>query len=173
MLIDAVARLPAPFKALFVGWGYLGNQLLEQANVCIPGRYAFAKASNDVGDYYAALDALCLPSSHEGFGLVVLEAMLCERPVIATPVGGVPDVIVDRVNGLIVYGTPESIRNAALLLHGDAASEASRGPGPRRTPRRKARRTPWRHYGDLLLKLWNPKFGELNGSGNGNGHAPS
>ena len=37
-----------------------------------------------IGDYYAAMDALCLPSSEEGFALVILEAMLCGRPVIAT-----------------------------------------------------------------------------------------
>ena len=122
LLVDAVARLPAPFKAsLFVGWGPLGGRLLAYANARIPGRYAFVKATNDVGDYYAALDALCLPSAEEGFGLVILEAMLCERPIIATEVGCVPDLIADRVNGLVVAGTPESIRDAALLLRDNPA----------------------------------------------------
>src|SRR5205814_830507 len=116
LLIDAVARLPEHFKALFVGWGPLRGRLLEHANTHIPGRYAFVKATNDVGDYYAALNALCLPSVEEGFGLVILEAMLCERPVIATPVGCVPELIQDRVNGLVVSGSVESICEAAELL---------------------------------------------------------
>ncbi len=168
LLVDAVARLPAPFKALFVGWGPLGSRLLEYANARIPGRYAFVKATGDVGDYYAALDALCLPSAEEGFGLVLLEAMLCERPIIATEVGCVPDLIEDRVNGLVVAGTPESIRDAALLLHGHP--EWARGLAAQGRVDAEARgqaRTMARDYEDLLLGLWDQKFG----NGNGNGHA--
>lgn len=172
LLVDAVARLPAPFKALFVGWGPLGSRLLEYANACIPGRYAFVKATNDIGDYYAALDALCLPSSEEGFGLVILEAMLCERPILATPVGCVPDTIVDRVNGLVVAGTPESIRDAALLLRGNPAwARGLAAQGRMDAEARGQARTMARAYENLLLRLWNQKFGE--GNGNGNGHAHS
>jgi glycosyltransferase involved in cell wall biosynthesis len=169
LLVDAVARLPAPFKALFVGWGPLGNRLLEYANACAPGRYAFVKATDDVGDYYAALDALCLPSAEEGFGLVVLEAMLCERPVIATRVGCVPDLIADRVNGLVVAGTPESIRDAALLLRGNPAwARGLAAQGRLDAEARGHARTMARAYEDLLLRLWGQKFGAVNG---GNGHA--
>jgi glycosyltransferase involved in cell wall biosynthesis len=172
LLIDAVARLPASFKALFVGWGYLGSHLLEYANACIPGRYAFVKATNDVGDYYAALDALCLPSTQEGFGLVVLEAMLCERPIIATEVGCVPELIVDRVNGLVVDGTPESIRDAALLLRGNPAwARGLAAQGRADAEARGQARTMARAYEDLLLGLWNQKFGDGNGNGNGQAHA--
>lgn len=170
LLVEAVARLPAPFKALFVGWGPLGSRLLEYANACIPGRYAFVKATNDVGDYYAALDALCLPSAEEGFGLVILEAMLCERPIIATPVGCVPDLIVDRVNGLVVAGTPASIREAALLLRGNPAwARGLAAQGRLDAEARGQARTMARAYEDLLLRLWNQKFGALNG--NGHAHA--
>jgi glycosyltransferase involved in cell wall biosynthesis len=172
LLIDAVARLPASFKALFVGWGYLGSRLLEHANARIPGRYAFVKATNDVGDYYAALDALCLPSSQEGFGLVILEAMLCERPIIATQVGCVPDMIVDRVNGLVVDGAPESIRDAALLLHDNPAwARGLAAQGRADAEARGQARTMARAYEDLLLGLWNQKFGGLNGNGNGRAHS--
>ncbi len=166
LLVDAVARLPAPFKALFVGWGPLGGRLLEYANARIPGRYAVVKATNDVGDYYAALDALCVPSAEEGFGLVILEAMLCERPVIATRVGCVPDLIVDRVNGLVVDGTPDSIRDAALLLRGNPAwARGLAAQGLADADARGQAREMARAYEDLLLGLWNRKFG------NGNGHA--
>lgn len=172
LLIDAVARLAAPFKALFVGWGPLGSPLLEYANACIPGRYAFVKATNDVGDYYAALDALCLPSAEEGFGLVILEAMLCERPILATQVGCVPDTIVDRVNGLVIAGTPESICDAALLLRGNPAwARGLAVQGRIDAEARGQARTMALAYETLLLGLWNQKFGD--GNGNGNGHARS
>ena len=55
-------------------------------------------------------------SAEEGYPLVVLEAMMCGRPVIATEVGGVPDLLIDRVNGLVVPGDVDSIRSAVLLL---------------------------------------------------------
>ncbi len=117
LLIDAVARLPRPFKLLLVGYGPRRIDLLERANALIPGRYAFVTADDYLGDYYRAMDAFCLVSSHEGFGLVIPEAMLCDRPVIATNVGCVPEVIRDRVSGVVVDSTPEAIADAARLLH--------------------------------------------------------
>jgi glycosyltransferase involved in cell wall biosynthesis len=155
VVIDAVARLPHRFKALLVGWGAMYHELLDRANRLIPGRYAFAFANRGVGDYYQALDALCLPSEEEGFGLVVLEAMMCGRPVIATEVGYVPELIRDRINGLVVSGSPNSVRDAAELLHRypdwarGLADEARAMAEEHGHARLMARR-----YEDLLLRLW-------------------
>jgi glycosyltransferase involved in cell wall biosynthesis len=54
--------------------------------------------------YYAAADALALPSKNmsEGFGLTLLEANASGLPVIATSVGGIPSVVRDGYNGLLV-----------------------------------------------------------------------
>ncbi len=49
-----------------------------------------------------AVDAFALPSQHEGLPLALAEAMAVERAVLATPVGGVPDLIQDNINGLLV-----------------------------------------------------------------------
>jgi glycosyltransferase involved in cell wall biosynthesis len=117
LLIEAVARLPRHFKLLLVGYGPRRAELLHQANALIPGRYAFVAADNFLGDYYRAMDAFSLLSSHEGFGLVIPEAMLCGCPVIATNVGCVSEVIRDRVSGVVVKPTPESIAGAIHLLH--------------------------------------------------------
>ena len=158
LLVEAVAGLPPHFKALLVGHGYLRGQLMELANERIPGRYAFATAVNDVGDYYAALDALCLPSSEEGYALVILEAMLCGRPVIATPVGCVPEIFQDKVNGLIVDGSAEGIRAAARLLHRHPAwAAAVAAEGKAHAEVHGHARGMAVRYQELLVRLWREK----------------
>jgi glycogen synthase len=52
--------------------------------------------------YYADADVFCLPSRYESFGLVLLEAMMFGRPVVATRVGGIPEVVEDGGSGLLV-----------------------------------------------------------------------
>ena len=93
-------------------------------------------------------------------------------PIIATQVGCVPDLIVDRVNGLVVAGTPESIRDAALLLRGNPAWACGlAAQGRVDAEARGQARTMARAYEDLLLGLWNQKFGDVNGNGNGHAHS--
>jgi glycosyltransferase involved in cell wall biosynthesis len=101
LLIDALAQLPRTYKALFVGWGPMQADLMSQANARIPNRYAFRFSDRYLGDYYQAFDAFALMSTMEGFALVFLEAMFSGLPVIATPVGAVPEVINSMINGII------------------------------------------------------------------------
>lgn len=119
LLIQAISRLPSRFKLLMVGWGPLKPQLLEQANDTIPNRYAFATGSSYLGDFYNAMDAFSLISVQEGFALVFLEAMFCGLPVIATPVGGVPEVVQNNVSGVIVNGNVDEIANALKRVEGN------------------------------------------------------
>jgi glycosyltransferase involved in cell wall biosynthesis len=160
LLIEAVARLPSHFKAVLVGAGPLRTRLMELANALIPGRYAFVTAVNTMGDYYAAMDALCLPSEEEGYAMVIAEAMLCGKPVIATAVGCAPEVFQDRINGLIVEGSPGSIGEAAKLLE--------RHPEWRRGLAAEAHAFAQKHcyastmarrYEELILSLWQGKYG--------------
>ena len=68
----------------------------------IGGHVHFLGALDDVGPLLAAADAVVLPSLWEGLPLVLLEAMVRSRPVVATAVGGVPEVIEDGVHGSLV-----------------------------------------------------------------------
>ena len=164
-LIKAVERLPRDFKLLLVGWGMQRQDLMELANRCIPGRYAFAHGCSYLGDYYQAMDAFCLVSSEEGFSFALIEAMMSGCPVIATPAGCVPEFVHDRINGVIVDGTAESVADAARLLRehpswrGGLAREGQVYAEQTGHARRMAR-----DYENLLWRLWADKYPPAGGS---------
>jgi UDP-glucose:(heptosyl)LPS alpha-1,3-glucosyltransferase len=107
------------------------------------------------------MDAMCLPSEEEGFGLVVLEAMFCDRPVIATPVGCVPDLVRDRVNGLVVDGSAEEIAAVATLLERHPSWARGLAAEGRATAELCGHaRVMARAYENLFLRLWREKFGQ-------------
>lgn len=62
----------------------------------------FAGFKQDVSSYIAAMDIFVLPSIMEGFGIVLLEAMAMEKPIVATTVGGIPEIVEDQVTGFLV-----------------------------------------------------------------------
>jgi glycosyltransferase involved in cell wall biosynthesis len=65
-------------------------------------RVEFLGWRSDVPDVLRAADVVAMPSLNEGLPLALLEAMACGRPVVATPVGGVPEAIEDGRTGLLV-----------------------------------------------------------------------
>ncbi|HEV7858172.1 MAG TPA: N-acetyl-alpha-D-glucosaminyl L-malate synthase BshA, partial [Pyrinomonadaceae bacterium] len=79
---------------------------------------SFVGKQPKIVDYLSATDVLLLPSEQESFGLAALEAMACEVPVIASRVGGIPEVVTDGENGyLSAVGDVEKMSaDAARLL---------------------------------------------------------
>ncbi len=59
-------------------------------------------ARHEVIQFYSHATVFCCPSVYEPFGLINLEAMACECPVVASAVGGIPEVVVDGETGLLV-----------------------------------------------------------------------
>jgi glycosyltransferase involved in cell wall biosynthesis len=113
-------RVPAA-RLLIVGEGSLADQLHAQAEAlgllgepcegdrCVGTRHArpgakvvFTGRRDDVPSVTAALDVAVLPSYREALGLVILEAMALARPVVASDVGGIPEMVEDGVTGLLV-----------------------------------------------------------------------
>lgn len=81
----------------------------------------------------AAGDVFVLPSEWEAFGIVLAEAMACERPCVATKVGGAPDVVVDGETGhLVDYGHSDALAEAVSGLLADPAKARRFGEAGRK-----------------------------------------
>jgi glycosyltransferase involved in cell wall biosynthesis len=63
--------------------------------------FEFHVSEENIPKYYAACDVYALPSNMEGWGLSLMEAMATKKPVVATRVGGIPELVDDRVNGFL------------------------------------------------------------------------
>jgi glycosyltransferase involved in cell wall biosynthesis len=80
-------------------------------------RVALLGERNDVYDVLRAMDVLLICSDHEGIPMVMLEAMALGVAVVSRKVGGIPEVIRDRVTGILVPSdNPEELGRACMLL---------------------------------------------------------
>jgi N-acetyl-alpha-D-glucosaminyl L-malate synthase BshA len=89
----------------------------------------FVGKQPNIVDYLSAADVLLLPSEQESFGLAALEAMACEVPVIASRVGGVPEVVTDGETGFLseVGDLDKMAEDAArLFANGELRREMGR-----------------------------------------------
>ena len=90
---------------------YRGEQLGVNGNVIYVGKQA------NIADYLGVADVFLLPSELESFGLAALEAQACEVPVIATRIGGIPEVVNDGESGYLSdVGDIEKMSNDTLRL---------------------------------------------------------
>ncbi len=118
-LIDAVARLPG-VHAVLVGADLERGGAYERAlrhraeELGVADRVVFAGYRDDAERVVAAADVFALPSWTEGLPLVVLEAMALGRPVVATAVGGTPELVSDGETGLLVPPRDVEALTAAL-----------------------------------------------------------
>ncbi len=88
---------------LIVGCGELEAELRAQAKrLGLDGRVRFLGFREDVGELLSLFDVFALPSLSEGLSIALLEAMAAGKPVVATNVGGNPELIIDCETGLLV-----------------------------------------------------------------------
>ncbi|HET9359366.1 MAG TPA: glycosyltransferase [Vicinamibacterales bacterium] len=107
-------------KFLIVGDGPLRGELTALAvDLGIDGACQFLGHRADVHDLVSAMDIFVLPSLAEGIPMAVLEAMALGSPVVATAVGGVPEVVGHRASGLLVESGEHAIADACLELAHD------------------------------------------------------
>jgi glycosyltransferase involved in cell wall biosynthesis len=139
--LSAQKALPVMFEALagakdahlaVLGEGPLEEDLRAEADRLAPGRVSFLGFRDTVGNYIRAADAFCLSSVWEGVPLAAQEAILVGTPLVATAVGGMPELIEDRVSGRLVP------KNDAGALR-DALVEVLTGGDPVRAYAQRAR----------------------------------
>jgi glycosyltransferase involved in cell wall biosynthesis len=104
----------------------------------------------NVGDYLAAFDIFILPSRHEGIGSILLDAMDQKLPIVATRVGGVPEIVLNGNNGILIDAErPEQLRDAVLRLGKDPELRAQMGARGREIAREYTAQTMAQKYVDL------------------------
>ena len=119
VLIEALGLLK-PDETLavnlaFIGEGSLKPQLVSRSaalGVTERVRFVGRLSSDRVALWLSAADALCLPSRREGCPNVVLEALASGRPVVASEVGGVPELIDERNGVMVPSGNAEALASA-------------------------------------------------------------
>jgi len=158
-LIDAARRLSTSHPDIhfvLVGSGRDEQRVREAAadlgNVSFPGWV------ENVGDYLAAFDLFALPSLREGFGSILVDAMQFGLPVVASAVGGIPDIVVDAETGVLVPpGDAAALAAAIASLNTDtelrnAMSEAARRRARDYRPELMIERY-WELYQDIFPRL--------------------
>lgn len=118
LLLDAVAAIARDFEkleVLIVGEGPLRSELEGRAaRLGLGARTHFLGFRNDASALIAGFDVLAMPSLFEGLPLALVEAFAVGCPTVATAVDGIPEVIDDEVNGLLVPPGDAARLGAAL-----------------------------------------------------------
>ena len=134
-MVEIIKEIPNA-KLLIVGgrWGYEGalrNLVSEwrlEDNVIFAGKVA----DDELPAYYAAADVVAVPSSYEGFPVVVLEAMASGKPIVTSKVSGIPEAVIDNKTGLLIE--KDNIKQLAekiLLLLKDPIKREKMGKAAR------------------------------------------
>jgi alpha-1,6-mannosyltransferase len=111
IMLQAFARLGYPYHLLMIG----GNQEARPApNVTM---LPYRKDSRELAQWLASADALIHAGTKETFGLVVLEAMACGRPIVAADAGAIPEVVDDSVGMLAQPNSSSSLADAIAALY--------------------------------------------------------
>jgi glycosyltransferase involved in cell wall biosynthesis len=125
---QAVSLIPEAV-AVYIGIGWYDIQ--SAVEELTGGRSRFVAPPERIGDYYAALDCVVVDSPREGFGLVIAEAWLAGTPLVATPVGVIPETEV--VHGALCVSVPveptaeqlaAAVRQAVSLANGEVVARA-------------------------------------------------
>lgn len=128
VMLEAAAQLSQPgLRVVFIGDGPERARLEAAAAARgLTERIVFAGAIPDARDYFAAFDLFALTSRTEGTPMVLFEAMAGGVPIVATAVGGVPDVLTDGTALLVASEAPAAFAAAVTATLADPAGVATR-----------------------------------------------
>jgi len=142
LLIESFSRVLSKInnvKLLMVGDGDLRPEIEGIVNRNgLNSHIKFLGVRKDIADLLSASDIFVLSSDWEGLPLTVIEAMAAGKPVVATAVGGVPELIKNNVNGFLVQPKdPDSLAQALIKMAGDREASREMGAMGRKMAREK------------------------------------
>ncbi len=151
--IDAVAALPANYQAVYYGGPTLKDQTTARelrwlAERLAPGRVHFYSPVQDISSVLAGLDVFMLASEREAFSLGLIEAWLAGVPVVATPVGCLPEL--KRKYGQLVIDVPLHPSPSQLAK----AVRQAHGPGGRRIAKNAQKIAATRFTCEAMVRRW-------------------
>jgi alpha-1,6-mannosyltransferase len=111
VMLQAFARLGYPYHLLMIGGDH---EARPAPNVTM---VPYRKDSRELAQWLASADALIHAGTKETFGLVVLEAMACGRPIVAADAGAIPEFVDDRVGMLAQPNSAASLADAIAALY--------------------------------------------------------
>jgi glycosyltransferase involved in cell wall biosynthesis len=135
-LVEALARIPLERRPVTViaGRGADESAVREQAAARgVELHFTGLLESERIGTLFGAADAIVLPSHAEGLPNVVCEAMLSQRSVVATTVGGIPEIVQNERSGLLVppHSPPDLSRAIDRVMNDAALRDALAAQGRR------------------------------------------
>jgi glycosyltransferase involved in cell wall biosynthesis len=157
LLVDAMALLRPRVRAQLVILGQGDQEGLIRERIArhgLTGSIHLCGFQRNPWRYFANADLFVLTSRYEGFGNVLIEAMACGVPVVATASPGTREIIDHDVNGWLVNDhTPEAVASALEQLLVDPARRARLADGARSSVSRYALPAIAREYESLFLEL--------------------
>lgn len=122
-IIDAVEKLKKEGLKVHVdlvgGAGNEEERKLEVIQRGLGNEFGFCGLQENVYPYLANADCFILPSLYEGMPVTLIEAMGCGMPIIASAVGGVPDMVENEISGLLILPTASELVSAIKRLISD------------------------------------------------------
>lgn len=120
-LIDAMRYLLKEIPGvtlLIIGEGPLKHKLESQVDkMGLTQAIKFLNFQENIQNILSILDLFVLPSLNEGMGRVIVEAQISGLPIVATQVGGIPDLVIDGVNGFLISPkNPELLAQAMIKI---------------------------------------------------------
>ncbi|MEK6406921.1 MAG: glycosyltransferase [Acidobacteriota bacterium] len=157
-LPDIQRRVRKPVRLLVAGTGSFDAAYREDIRLLgCEDNVSFLGFRDDTPDLIAAADLVILPSVAEAFGLVLTEAMYLGTPVVATQVGGIPEIVDDGVDGVLVPPADSVALADAIvdLLNDEDRRNSMAGAGREKVVSRFRFENMVRGYEAIYLKLSN------------------
>lgn len=117
--LEAIAKAKKEYpgiKCIIVGGGYQRLEMEDKARTLgINGNVKLLGLRDDISRMLSIMDVFLLTSLSEGFPNSILEAMACGLPVVATKVGGIPEVVTDNRSGILVESNNPAATATAII----------------------------------------------------------